>query len=1115
MSSQSQTRLQLANSRSDQYQAAFADLNSQQRKAVEAIDGPVLVIAGPGTGKTQLLSMRVAHILQQSDAEAHNILCLTFTNKAAINMRQRLQRLIGPSANKVVVKTFHGFAAEIMNQHADYFWNGARLSTAPDAVQLEIIQSIIDQLPLSNPLSKRFANQYTGIPDIMQALQLSKEAGLTPDKLRAIIEANISYIDIIEPIIIESLDKPLSVKRIPDLTDTIKNLPGQGIDDLVAPLVSLTTVIQESFEAARDADADSGKTKHIGEWKRRWLQTEAGKKGMFKERQRNEWWLAFCNIYQKYRDQLHERGFYDYADMLLEVIAQLEQHPDLRATVQEQFQYVLIDEFQDSNAAQLRLSHLIADHYAAEGLPNIMAVGDDDQSIFGFNGAELNNLLFFERTYARVQTIVLTDNYRSSQAVLDFSGRIIDQASDRLVRRIGGLKKDLIAKNPPDQPGTIEHLSFENRAVQLSTIATTVKEWHNSKAPETVAILARSHDSLKTLASILLEQDVPLRYEYQNNILDHIIIQQIMTLAHTLVAIEAGDTQAASSNLAKLLQHPAWGVSANELWQLALANRQHGDWYAALNDSEHAAQRQLGAWLGWLARECTYQPLQVICEYMLGLRPGQHMTSPLREYFIGDHANSRDISSSPGATQKNKTSQLIRSQYLESLSAIRLLQNLTKEFAATEQTSLQDFIRFIQVSQDSGRGITDESIITGAKRAVELYTIHKAKGLEFDHVYLVDAIDDNWRPRHIGRKPPANLPLQPPGETDDDYVRLLYVATTRAKASITVTSYRYSDSGKELLATPYIDSILPGIDTPAPPNLRPEKIIEETLAWPRLEHDSEVSHLRPLLANYQLSATHLLNFLDVTQGGPQHFLERHLLRIPEPQSDAMAYGNAVHHALQLAQDMCNAGQFELERVTTVYQTELHKHQLPHDTYEKYAQYGKDVIEQFLSNSVFQLTPGTKAEQQLNDVIIGNAIAKGVLDALHIESTDGTTTALITDYKTGSPLSSFATKDRTKALKAWRHKSQLIFYCMLLRQSPQYENVQTITAQMVYVEAAGTDNKNLVRPYLPSSEDIVRMERLVQAVWKRIMATNFILEKEYSADIEGIRAFEDDLISGTI
>lgn len=214
----------------ERYQKEMAALTVRQREAVETIDGPLMVIAGPGTGKTQLLSMRVAHILKQTDTNARNILCLTFTNKAAANMRTRLQNLVGPESLQVNVKTFHSFAAEIMGEYPDYFWNGARLTTAPDAVQTDIIDSILSRLPLDNPLASKFAGQFTSTKPVRDSLKLAKEAGLTPEKLQALIEVNLAYIDILEPELVKILDKPLSYKKLADIQDQVLHLPTQNID---------------------------------------------------------------------------------------------------------------------------------------------------------------------------------------------------------------------------------------------------------------------------------------------------------------------------------------------------------------------------------------------------------------------------------------------------------------------------------------------------------------------------------------------------------------------------------------------------------------------------------------------------------------------------------------------------------------------------------------------------------------------------------------------------------------------------------------------------------------------------------------------------------------------
>ncbi len=1082
------------------YEQEFTKLNAAQKRAVETIDGPVLVIAGPGTGKTQLLSMRVAHILYSSDADAQNILCLTFTNKAAVNMRERLQRLIGPDSNKVVVKTFHGFAAELMNQYSDYFWSGARLSTAPDAIQLEIVQTLLAKLPLSNPLSIRFAGQYTATDDVLQALRLSKEAGLTPDKLRAIIEANLRYIDVIEPELIDALSQTLSAKRVPALEESIQNLTPQGIDEAIAPLVSLTTVIQDSLRAAIEADGDSGKTKHVSRWKARWLQTQDGAKGLFDERRRNEWWLAFCDVYSLYRNQLHERGFYDYADMLLEVISQLEQQPDLRAAVQERFQYVLIDEFQDSNAAQLRLSHLIANHHSAEGNPNIMAVGDDDQSIFGFNGAELKNMLFFEQTYQSVTSIILTDNYRSSQAILDTTEKIIDQASDRLVNRLPNVTKKLQAQNEPTKPGTIEHISYETQDHQVSLLARQLAVDHKTAQTnqESIAVLARSHESLRRIAGILRELNVPIKYEQQSNILEHVIVKQITLVAASLVAIEEGDKSTANHAISQLIQHPAWGFTNDELWQLARNNYSQPDWFLSLTSSDQTKQKQLGEWLGWLAREATYQPLEVVCEHILGLRSGTHMTSPLREYFIS-------------TDRAYAASQNIKQDYIHSLSAIRLLQALVREFAASEEASLADFVRFIEVNRDNGRGITDESTFVTEKGAIELYTVHKAKGLEFDRVFIIDAVEDNWRPRRSGRKPPANLPLLPPGEQEDDYIRLLYVAATRAKRDLIVCSFRFNQAGKEVLATPYILNAMTSRNVTQDTDIATQSdqvILEDSIKWPQLTTADDKAHLQPLLANYQLSATHLLDFLDVSRGGPQYFLQRHLLRLPEAKTATQAYGSAVHRALQYAQELLNKNQtVDVPKIVDCYQKELLRQHIARSEYEKYLEHGTHVLTNLFASKDFVLTHGAKAEQQLNSVSVGQAIIKGIVDSL-AETKDE---IIVTDYKSGQPLASFTTRDQTKAVKAWRHRSQLVFYAMLLKHSPHYTSNQEIIGRVIYIEAEN-QAKDLIKTYAPSSEEIARMEQLTEAVWAQVMSLDFSDTSKLSPDIHGITTFENDLVA---
>jgi DNA helicase-2/ATP-dependent DNA helicase PcrA len=1070
-----------------EFAASYKQLNDRQKEAVDAIDGPVLVVAGPGTGKTQILSLRVASILQRTDSDPGSVLCLTFTNFAATNMRDRLARLVGPSAHNVMVRTFHSFAAEIMNLYPDYFWNGARLQIAPDAVQLEIIQDILSELPLDNPLALKFAGAFTALNDVQQGMRLAKEAGLTPEKLAAMIAVNSTYLDVIEPQLVEILSATLSAKKLPGLLQKIEELPDQNIDETVTPLTSLSTVIKDSFRAAAEADLETSKTTQTGKLKRQWVQTVNGQKGLFDERRRNQWWQALSGVYAQYRDRLHKVGYYDYSDMIVEVITQLEQQPELLASVQERFLYVLIDEFQDTNAAQLRLAHLVASNFSSEGKPNLMAVGDDDQSIFAFNGAELNNMLTFRRTYQDTKTIVLSDNYRSTQDVLDTAQTVIEQADDRLVKREADLTKDLRAKSDASQ-GTIEHLRYPTRQHQLTELAKRVKQTWQDNPEQDIAVLARGHESLSQLSSLLNLLKVPLRYERQNNVLEHPLVQQVNLLAEIVVGLRSGDQDIVNRNLAIILQHPVWKISSKQLWKFAVDNYAKPHWLESLLDHPDDKLVDLGQWLLWLARETRHEPLPVILDYLIGLRAGSHLTSPLRQYFL--------------------TLRPVDSTYLEGLSAIQTLRDAANEFATAHgKADLEDYVRFIGLHNELQRPITDESWFLSGGHTVQLMTVHKSKGLEFDTVFLADATEDNWKPRHIGRKPPANLPLQPYGEQYDDYVRLLYVAATRARSSFVVTSYAFDGQGRELLSTPLINQ-LPVLEIDSK-QVDTVEVLEQTVGWPRLESSDEKSLLQARIDKYRLSPTAFLQFLDITTGGPQHFLERQLLRLPEVTTATMAYGTAIHRALQIGQQLSNSNRFTLQAVLETYETALEGQLMTTTDYSRYLEHGKKTLINLFEEKGYELTKDGQPEVSINELRLGDALVTGKIDLVNANGNE----LLISDYKTGKPLTNFTTGDQTKAVKAWRHRNQLMLYMLMTKQSGRFRNATNIKSRMIYVEAESAAELSLELPYDDAGAE--RLERLVNAVWKHVCDLHFPDVRHYKESIDGITLFEEDLLSGNI
>ncbi len=1069
------------------FKTEYQKLNAEQRQAVDLTDGPLLVLAGPGTGKTQLLAMRVANILKQTDTDARSILCLTFTNKAAVNMKERIITLTGSTGSKTVVKTFHSFAAEIMNNYPDYFWNHASLSVVPDSVQLDIIESILSRLPLDHPLALKFAGQLTLTADVQRAISLAKDAGLTPEKLASIIQSNIAYISQIEAELLAIFGDRLSVVKLDAMLDSVRALPDQSELAYNFPLQSFKQVLLERLDRATGQDKLHHTTKQTSMLKQAIIQRIDGVSGLHKEHSRNEWWLRLAEVYADYRNVMHERGFYDYADMLVEVITQLEHNPDMLADIQERFLYVLIDEFQDSNPAQMRLASLISDHHSAEGKPNLMVVGDDDQSIFKFNGAQLSNMLNFQQHYPAAQLIILKENYRSTRAVLGQAKKVIEQAEDRLIYRLSGLDKNLTAQNYSDVKSDIQAIIYPSREEQLSAVAEKISQ--NFTHNQDIAVLARGHDSLIRMASLLTQRSIPIRYDQQSNILEHEIVQQVYLVMQLLQAIADGDSQTVDSLVHKIIRHPLWEIEPARLWQLAKDNFTKPDWLTSLTTSETPDEAGLGNWLVWLAQEAARQPLAVTLEHILGLRGSQSYTSPMRDYFLHQQQN-------VGA-------------YFQGLSAIQLLRSLVNDFATSNQPSIADLIKFFEVNINNQKIIADESPFVTGSRAVQLLTGYKAKGLEFAQVYIIDVIEKNWQPRAGSRKPPMNLPLQPVGDTNDDYVRLLYVAITRARYDVMITGYSQNHSGSDVAISPIMQAAFDVAEAAASDQPALQAIIEQHLRWPDLSQASESDVLKARLQTYNLSVTDLINFLDIEKAGPQYFKERNLLRLPEAKSPILAYGTAMHAAMQQAQLLTNRGQFSLQKVIAAFDKAMTSEHLAVAEHIKFNRQGTQMLGRLFNEFNYQLATGSKPEQKYSDIALGDARISGKLD--RVDRSDNQ--LVVVDYKTGSGVTSLFSNNKALQNKIWRYKTQLSFYNILLRQSGQLGKRDAFIGTMLFIEA--DDRKYLEQPFSPAPAEIQRLEALIQAVWRKVQGLSFPHVSGYSQDIAGVKQFEQDLIDGKL
>ena len=295
---------------STRYQA----LNAQQKQAVDAIDGPVMVIAGPGTGKTELLSMRAANILKKTDTLPESILCLTFTDSGAAAMRERLTKIIGKDAYKVAIHTFHSFGSEVINQHGEYFYQGAHFRPADDLATHEILTANFNELDHDSLIASKMNGEFTYLRDAMTSISDLKRSGLTSDELLNVIEANSELLDTVEPdlaLIFSNRVNASTADQLRPLVEKSNSLPEPNLPAGITPLAqSFSLSLSHALE---DADEQSS-TKPVTAWKNKWLTKDTNGKIVFKDRSRHDKLRAISFVYFKYLSRMQEAELFDYVE---------------------------------------------------------------------------------------------------------------------------------------------------------------------------------------------------------------------------------------------------------------------------------------------------------------------------------------------------------------------------------------------------------------------------------------------------------------------------------------------------------------------------------------------------------------------------------------------------------------------------------------------------------------------------------------------------------------------------------------------------------------------------------------------------------------------------------
>jgi DNA helicase-2/ATP-dependent DNA helicase PcrA len=603
----------------------LADLNPTQREAVLTTEGPLLVIAGAGSGKTRVLTYRVAHLINAVGAKPNEILAITFTNKAAGEMKERLQRLLGRTGQGLWILTFHAACGRILRREAQRLGYRSNFTIYDQADQVRLVKQCLEELERD---PKRFTPR-----GIHNQISHAKNRLISPD----------------------------------EYANQVQSFYDQTVAD----------------------------------------------------------------VYQLYQRRMFASNAVDFDDLLMLTVDVLERFPDVREKWQKAFRYILVDEYQDTNHAQYRLLQLLAEKHQ-----NLMAVGDPDQSIYAFRGADINNILDFERDFPGTRTIALEQNYRSTNSILNAANNVISNNRERKPKELWSELGD----GEPVRVLEVEDEHAEARFVAAG-IAGLVEEGFSG---DEVAIFYRTNAQSRVLEDVLVRQGVgyqviggPRFYE-RAEIKDAIAYLQVIDNPYDAVSLQ------------RIANRPRRGIGDSSLARLQTwADAQGRSLWEA---TEFAEEAGVGA--------APLRAVQGFRTLMQSLQSGA-LELPVSELLERTFERSGYLE----ALEAERT--------IEALGRLENLQELVgvaREYQErADEPSLSHFLQEISL-------YSDQDAIRGEESLVTLMTLHNAKGLEFRVVYLIGMEEGIF---------PHSRSIEEQGIEEER--RLAYVGMTRAREQLTLT----------------------------------------------------------------------------------------------------------------------------------------------------------------------------------------------------------------------------------------------------------------------------------------------------------------------------------------
>lgn len=934
------------------FQATYNGLNKEQKEAVDTIDGPVMVIAGPGTGKTQVLALRIANIRKKTDTAADSILCLTFTNAGVKAMRERLLRYMGAEATKVKISTFHSFAFSLIEE----FYSVLDFDNLPSLLDTASTVVLYDELLHAKQWSylRPRSNSTMFVHDIQSTFSSLKRDGITPEQLKKSVESEIIAVK----------DNPASISSRGESKGQLKKEVEKNIESL-------------------------------------------------------ERTLELSDFYREYEALKLARNVIDYNDVLELLVRLVETSEDARATIREKYLYVLVDEHQDSSGIQNKFLERV---WANQETKNVFAVGDDRQLIYGFGGASLFHFESFTHTFKSVKKITLTQNYRSTQTILDMAEHLLQSS----------LAEGKLLSNTKETY-TLRLVESDYARDEIIAAGLDIKK----KIAEGVdgndcAILVPKNRQVKSAIQVLRDMGLPVAATASLQLFELSDTQAFLTVLRSIVSpfnkVEISRTILDPlSGIVPLIGHTF--LSQTDTRTLSVQTLLDSG-----VDSVVAWGTRLNKWLELSQTVDAYSVIQTVAECCL-------------------------LNGAVSDEQLRQRVEIIRT----------LLHLALAQAERGSQVDLQSYLAFLDRLQEYDEDIA--LAVFGADNGVKVLTLHGSKGLEFDAVWIAHMDERSFNAtKRQAFTLPASLEKMFGEEDELTKKRELYVALTRAKRFCTISYSRHGYTGADQQLAHIVAAL-------------PEKMLERNTATETeeviLNADQklfvstspapvayDVTELvRERYKDYNVSVTLLNNFFEC----PWKWYFRNILQLPESENDALHVGNVVHRVIQIMTD--GNGRDEHSNIKDISLREARNS-------EAYAAYlvkeTVPIIENWKREYYINIdrTKDIKAEREWKyiDADFLNLQMKGKVDLYEESGGD----VKVTDWKTGKSKTIVEIEKVDEEGRMSGYLRQLTMYSYLINGVSK-GRLDVVESRLVFLEAKKGD-KHAVYTRRIIADDITRLRK---------------------------------------